>query len=620
MGRMGFAVRALLLGLLMLGGPLTAGSDEAGARNKDPEQLAFTFPRRPRAEPLELPRVLSDADAQRYRQIFELQEDSRWAKADKLIRQIDDRILLGHVFAQRYMHPTGWRSKYTELRDWLADYADQPDAERIYALAMKRRPSGWKAPRRPDARILSGSGGDGGRDQIYRSRERKSAKLRRVARNYRIGIRSRIRRGWPTGAARLLKQKAAQQAFDTVEEDQLWGRIAQSYLYVGENAKAYRYASQASRRSGSYIPLPGWIAGLAAFRLEKYDESLKHFKSTTQATLAGDWTRAGGAYWASRASLRGGKPEEVSYWLRQAAHQPRTFYGMLAMRALSMHYGFNWELPPLEDRDVADLKRVPAGSRALALLQIGLDERAEGELRRVYAAGSPSQRRALLALASRTGMPSLAMRLGSMMRRNEVLADTVLYPLPHWEPRHGFQVDRALLYALIRQESAFNPRARSPVGARGLMQVMPATARFVARNEGLGRVTRSRMYDPEFNLELGQRYIQHLLEHFGIGDSLFHIVASYNAGPGNVLKWDDRVADFDDPLMFIESFSAGETRDFVERVLTNLWMYRQHLGQPTPSLDAIVSGQWPRYMPLDNRYTASVPGDLLDGDSDGDDR
>lgn len=621
-GRTWIAIGTLMLGGLLAATPGGVAGPPAGvAWAKESGQLAFTVPRRPHDADLDLPRVLGNADARRYHDIFELQESSRWAKADRLIRRLDDRVLMGHVLAQRYLHPTGWRSTYKELRDWLAAYADQPDAQRIHTLAMKRRPRGWKAPKRPTGRILSGTGGDGGRDQIYRSGERKSAKQRRLARNYRIGIRSRIRSGWPTGAVRLLSQRAARTAFDAVERDQLLGRISQSYLNHGKNAKAYKVAARAAKRSGAYLPHPSWIAGLAAFRREDYTAARRHFEATTRATLAGDWTRSRGAYWASRAALRGGEPTLVSKWLREAAQQPRTFYGVLAMRALSVHYGFNWELPPLQQHDLRDLKAVPAGRRALALLQIGIDERAEGELRRVYARGTPAQRRALLALASRTGMPSLALRLGTILRRqDDVLMHAVLYPLPHWEPHHGFQVDRALLYALIRQESAFNPRARSHVGARGLMQVMPATARFVAKNEGLGRVTRSRMYDPEFNLELGQRYIQHLLGHFGIGDSLFHMVASYNAGPGNVLKWNDRVAEFDDPLMFIESFSASETLDFVERVLTNFWMYRQHLGQPTPSLDAIVSGQWPRYMPLDNRQTARLPGDLRGSVQHGDNR
>ena len=87
----------------------------------------------------ELPRVLSDDDASRYRKIFSLQEDGDWRAADRLIGALDDRVLMGHVLAQRYLHPTKYRSAYKELKDWMAEYADHPDAPRIYQLATSRQ-------------------------------------------------------------------------------------------------------------------------------------------------------------------------------------------------------------------------------------------------------------------------------------------------------------------------------------------------------------------------------------------------------------------------------------------------------------------------------------------------
>ena len=107
------------------------------------------------------------------------------------------------------------------------------------------------------------------------------------------------------------------------------------------------------------------------------------------------------------------------------------------------------------------------------------------------------------------------------------------------------------------------------------------------------------MFDPEYNIGLGQQYVTHLLGFRGIEGNLFYATVAYNGGPGNLNKW-RRKSDYrGDPLLFIESIPSRETRAFVERVLTNLWIYRFRLGQPASSLDAIVAGTWPRYQALD---------------------
>jgi soluble lytic murein transglycosylase len=158
-----------------------------------------------------------------------------------------------------------------------------------------------------------------------------------------------------------------------------------------------------------------------------------------------------------------------------------------------------------------------------------------------------------------------------------------------------------LVYALIRQESGFNPKAKSPDGARGLMQLMPRTASFMARDRAYRRSKRRKLFDPGINLELGQRYITHLLRHSIVQGNLFRLTAAYNGGPGNLNKWQRKMDYGDDPLLFIESLPSKETRLFIERVLTNLWIYRMRLGQEAPSLDGLAAGRWPLYVPLDTK-------------------
>ncbi|MCG8510105.1 MAG: transglycosylase SLT domain-containing protein, partial [Rhodospirillales bacterium] len=122
-----------------------------------------------------------------------------------------------------------------------------------------------------------------------------------------------------------------------------------------------------------------------------------------------------------------------------------------------------------------------------------------------------------------------------------------------------------------------------------------------ARDRRLRGSKRSELFDPEYNLELGQKYIGMLLGEKHILGDLFLLAAAWNGGPGNLSKWQRQNRKYPDPLLFIESIPSRETRIFIERVLTNLWIYRDRLGQPTPSLDAIAAGERPVYIPMDQQ-------------------
>jgi soluble lytic murein transglycosylase-like protein len=204
-----------------------------------------------------------------------------------------------------------------------------------------------------------------------------------------------------------------------------------------------------------------------------------------------------------------------------------------------------------------------------------------------------------MAAADRGGMPGLAMRLHNTIYADGDGLDAAGYPLPQWTPKGGFRVDRALVYAVVRQESRFDPEARSWAGARGLMQLMPSTARYVARGSGYRVAGRSGLDDPALNLALGQRYLTMLLGDGNVDGDLFRLAAAWNGGPGNLQKWRRETKHGNDPLLFIESIPSRETRVFIERLLANLWIYRDRMGQPSPSLDALAAGRWPVYTALD---------------------
>ncbi len=541
-------------------------------------------------------RLLDDKNLKLYQEIFQVQEDGHWKKADALIAKVTDRTLMGHVEAQRYLHPTKYRSRYKELRRWLIKYSDHPQAKRIYELALKRRPKNALNPKRPSGQYLSGSGYDstGVAEKVYAPRKRLSREKAAKAAGYTRKMRYYTRKGWTKSVKNLLKTREVHELLHPGQVDQARTWLAAGYYADGLDDWAYSWATKAVKRSGKYIPRAHWIAGLASWRMGKLEQAAAHFEKVSASGYSSDWMVSAGAYWAARSYLLQRKPEKVNVWLDKAAGYPRTFYGLLANRALGYEAVFDWTLPVLNDDVLSSLKMQGPSRRALALLQVGQDEMAEKEFRKAYSKADTQARQAMLSVALYSNMPSFAMRLGAQLVRNGVkIPDAALYPMPKWQPKNGYEVDRALIFALMRQESGFNPKAKSYAGAKGLMQLMPGTASFVAGDRRMR--WSKKIFEPETNIHLGQKYIKMLLEEDVVSGDLFHMTAAWNGGPGNLNKWKRGVKHNDDPLLFIESIPSRETRIFIERVLTNLWVYRDRMGQQSNTLDAIASGAWPIY-------------------------
>ena len=588
-------VAAALLGFGLVLGASGTRADEtpgpAGARvtasliGGDDAELAF-------------PEPLTHREADLYREIFDLQEEGDWKAADALIGKLRDRLLMGHVLAQRYLHPTKYRSKYKELKAWMAVYADHPDAPRLYKLARHRQPKNWRAPKRPVtvpplALTDNGAGIRVPGRRLGRADRRRVRDLKRL-------IKRNLRSGFTLVVKKLLKTAEIKRLFSTAEFDQAQAQLGQGYFSAGRDEWAQMWAGRAAGRSGEVLPEAHWTAGLAAWRLKKFGLAAGHFEAVARQRKTSGWFRSAGAFWAARARLVNRQPEKVNALLNTAAGHPRTFYGLLARRLLGEPMRFRWAVPPLSEATIKTLAAKPRGRRAMALLQVGETRRAERELRNLSGFADDELVKGILGLASRGNMPSLAVRLDNRLFPNGGGYDGAAYPLPAWTPPGGFSIDRALIYALVRQESRFNPKAKSWAGARGLMQLMPRTASFVARDHRYHRQgsTRRTLFKPEVNLALGQKYIEILLADKKIKGDLFLMAAAWNGGPGNLNKWRRKTDDMNDPLFFIESLPSRETRIFIEKVLTNLWIYRNRLGQPAPSLDAIAAGQWPVYTAL----------------------
>jgi soluble lytic murein transglycosylase-like protein len=231
------------------------------------------------------------------------------------------------------------------------------------------------------------------------------------------------------------------------------------------------------------------------------------------------------------------------------------------------------------------VKRNERAHRAAALAQIGRFQECGEELRAGLAlAGTDQERARWTELAQALGVPATARGPGLPAR----IVAPIAYPAPPLEPKAGFTLDKAMVYAIVRQESAFNPLAVSPKGAVGLMQLMPGSAARAAGDDKL-RTDTAPLLDPATNLRVGQDYFTWLMQN-GTGYDLIKTVAAYNGGPGLVAKTSQMLGRDADDLLLMECLPAAETRAYVQRVMAGYWSYRRQFGEDTRTLTALAAG------------------------------
>lgn len=542
------------------------------------------------------PEILDGADRETYRKLFAATERGNFKEADKLAAQIRDKRLMGHVLHVKYMGPH-YRTSYAELRDWLAKYNDHPGAADIHKLALMRRPASAAAPERPLPRRW--------RQPVHATYavddgiiEPTSPRFREIDKE----VRDMLRRESAVQAEAYLRRKNARNTLTGAEFDKVRERIVASYFLEGQDERAYKLATEILTSHWREVPLADWYAGLAAWRMENHASAARHFERLTKSQRVSLWTRAAGGFWAARAYLAEGKPEKVAPMLEAAADTGATFYGILATRQLGRDLAIDWVEPRLDQASFRALTETPAIARAVALMQTGKRDLAREELMRAHALIDPSLDQALIALATTFALPAIQLQVANAAhlpamgtRDGRIMLNSGLFPLADYQPSNGYKVDRALLLAFMRQESGFRPDVTSWAGARGLMQIMPATASHITQDSSLAGSNRDRLYDPSFNVTLGQEYISELMGSGEPNGNLFMLTTAYNGGPGNLSRWLSSIDFRGDPFLFIESIPAAETRGYIERVVTNYWIYRERLGQPVGSLDATASGTWPVY-------------------------
>lgn len=535
--------------------------------------------------------VLSKADVRAYKRLFKYQRRLERDKVVSNLKYLKDKSLYGHLVAERLMHPRT-RAQYDDLKLWLGRYNDHHQAKQLYKLAKKRKPKRSANPKKPK-KITKSMARYSDPDARPRTSAPKLSNSQARTKKYTLRRLKRYRlRGEFARAETILNKDKTMRLFGEELFASVSLKLARSML----NKNALKQARRVSLKavSKSVLPQPEglWIAGFSSYRLGEFDEASKTLRKLTFTVDPNSKYYAKAAWWAHRAYEKIDRKSMSDVFLKMAVQDPISFYGQLATAKMGQKQKFTWDWPKLKKADFDILKKDKGIRRAIALAQIGEKDLAQKEFRHVYPNVPYDMDEALLSLALMLDLPNTAMVLSYNLKEREDIFMAGLYPLSNtWKPRGGFKMDKALMNSIIRQESAFKPSVRSRAGARGLMQVMPATARFIRHKQGKRMYSKAWMTQPDVNLGLGQYYMNYLARQFD--NNVVHMVAAYNGGPGNVRKWMRSLPKDIDPMLFIESIPFVETRNYVIKVVSNLWIYRHRMYGEAPSLQAMALGQWP---------------------------
>jgi len=380
---------------------------------------------------------------------------------------------------------------------------------------------------------------------------------------------------------------------------------ARNALRDGEHQAAYDMVAGHGMTGGSNFAEAEWLAGWITLRyLHRPGDAFAHFERLSEG-VSYPISRARAFYWMGRAaSETGDEAAAREHYVAAIAH-PTTYYGQLAMEQLGGNLAvLNLPLPPPVDEAHRTELRQDDLIHAAELLSDLATERLLFSwflhLGEVY--HDPQDLQIIADLAREFDQWHMAVRIGKLAMFQHIYLTETTYPVIDFE---SFETDlvlpeMALVLGLSRQESEFNPAARSRAGARGLMQLMPSTARSTARHMGIAYNTAWLTETPSYNTQLGRYHLGELLGRFD--GSYILAIAAYNAGAHRVDRWMEAYGDprtgVIDPIDWIELIPFRETRNYVQRVLENTMIYRNRLTgvdlQVTMTADlARANGQEP---------------------------
>lgn len=280
-------------------------------------------------------------------------------------------------------------------------------------------------------------------------------------------------------------------------------------------------------------------------------------------------------YWYGRALKEKGLiVQSNKTWLPLS--RERTYYGLLAEEDLGEIIGAPPESYKATKEDIRAVQSIPGIQRALELQRLDMRWESRSEWARVVKSLNDKQLIAAAEVAFREEWYDIAINTAEKTRLTHDFA--MRYPTPYREIMQNYVrengLDEAWVYGLIRQESRFISYARSGVGARGLMQVMPATAKWIAKRMGLDGYNHGMINELDTNIQFGTHYLRYALDKMG-GQALM-ATAAYNAGPSRALRW--APADPMEGAIYAETIPFSETRNYVQKVMSNAYFYAHRLG------------------------------------------
>lgn len=468
-------------------------------------------------------------------------------------------------------------------RLWMLIYAQESNAAVSHA---RRMGSGYAAIAKVAQALLRGTAGA----------DRQYAGLSATNRNIpalRYALARYYRRTDKFAKARSILAAAPSNAADMGDPEAWWterriiARRSVGPAHRDNWVTAYQIAAQHGLTKGDAAVEAEFLSGWIALRyLNKPDTAMKHFSRLQEiAPTRTEKARAG--YWIGRTYEAMGDKGSARATYKQASEYSTVYYGQLAREKIGLG-----EVPEqIESGDTTPAARAAVDRdevmRAFRIMAQAADKSQLNLF--VYSIStrfnSLAEMNAAASVLHQYGGTTLALRLAKAAGQRNIDIDSYSYPirgLPDWK-QIGKPVEKALVFGLSRQESEFDPQAGSKVGAQGLMQLMPSTAKLIARQYNISYAQEKLKGDPSYNVKLGAAHLGDLIDDFG-GSYVLTLVA-YNAGPRRAKEW---VAEYGDPrsgqvdpIDWVESIPFQETRQYVQKVLQNLHIYRSRLAPKT---------------------------------------
>ena len=403
---------------------------------------------------------------------------------------------------------------------------------------------------------------------------------------YLLSQAQKLRRAGDLGAALKVMAEAPRDRTALVDPDEWWTErrvLARKLLDAKRPEDAYTLCAEHSASGREHYIEAEFHAGWIALRfLNDPARAAAHFDHAAQRAET-PISRARIAYWQGRMAEAAGDRDKARSSYLAASKDQTVYYGQLAKARLGETL-----TDVRKPRQIAKGDARAAATRvAEMLVTLGENDMAATlATEAVKTMTDEAQIAALADVAARAGDARVTLAIGKNAIQRGHTLDEAAYPtfgIPAFEPALN-SAPMAVIYAIARQESAFAPRALSPAGAKGLMQMMDATAKRTAQQIGVAFDTARLIEDPAFNALLGAAHLGQLLNDFR--GSYIMTFAAYNAGPRRVREWIEAYGDPRDPAVdpvdWVERIPFTETRNYVQRVTENLEIYRLRFGDDRP--------------------------------------